>query len=255
MPAQAAFLDTAPHWPTPGVWHADQLAQPSLPGVATGHAALDAALPGGGWPPGALTELLLRPRQWPEWRLLLPALLAAAQRGQIVLVGPPATPNLQALAAQGLPAQALCWVKAPHPHDRQWAAEQALRCTQVAAVVLWLSAGPPDPLRRLHLGAQAAPPASAPLLWVCRPQGCRMAPSPAPLRLALHSLGLAGLEVDVFKRRGPPVPAPVRLAAPIPRLALLPPTPLPAPTQAPSARILSFPASHARPVDRPDLAA
>lgn len=259
MTVQAASLDTASRWPTPGVWPADQLAQPDLPGVGTGHAALDAVLPGGGWPPGALTELLLQPRQWPEWRLLLPALRTVAQRGRIVLVAPPATPNLQALAAQGLPPEALCCVQAPAPHDRQWATEQALRCTQVAAVVLWLHTSPTAPLRRLHLAAQAALRETAPLLWVCRPQDCRASPSPAPLRLTVHSLGLAGLEVDVFKRRGPPMPAPVQLVAPLPRLALLPSAHLhrAAPTHAPapSARILPFPVNHARPVDRPDLAA
>jgi protein ImuA len=40
-------------------------AQPTLQVVATGHAALDAQLPGGGWPVGAMTELLQAPRPGP----------------------------------------------------------------------------------------------------------------------------------------------------------------------------------------------
>jgi protein ImuA len=49
--------------------------------LASGHAALDAQLPGGGWPVGALTELLLPHPGVGELRLLAPA-LAALQRQQ-----------------------------------------------------------------------------------------------------------------------------------------------------------------------------
>ena len=41
-----------------GVWHAEGLPLAEEPTLSTGEAALDAALPGGGWPVGALTELL-----------------------------------------------------------------------------------------------------------------------------------------------------------------------------------------------------
>ena len=48
-----------PAVPTPaGVWRADALDAGAAPAFTTGHAALDAALPGGGWPLGALVELL-----------------------------------------------------------------------------------------------------------------------------------------------------------------------------------------------------
>lgn len=231
-----ALRSTAHPWPdgTPaGVWPADQLIRDVVPGIATGHAALDAALPGGGWPPGALTELLLPAGQWPEWRLWLPALRTVAQSGQIVLVGPPALPNLQALTALGLPPQALCQIVTPTPQARGWASEQALRCPQVAAVLLWLPAGPPEPLRRLHLAAQAHP--GGPLLFVCRPQACAAVASPAPLRLQVHSQGTRGLSVSVLKRRGPPLRAPLQLSAPLPRLALLRP-----PARAASAQVVPF---------------
>ena len=41
----------------PLVWRGDQLAA-SLDTISTGFADLDSELPGGGWPKGALTELL-----------------------------------------------------------------------------------------------------------------------------------------------------------------------------------------------------
>ncbi len=228
-----------PDGPPAGVWHANELIRDAVPGIPTGDAGLDAALPGGGWPRGALTELLLPAGQWPEWRLWLPALRTVAQIGQIVLVGAPAVPNLQALTALGLPPQTLCRIEAPTPQARGWASEQALRCPQVAAVLLWLPAGPPEPLRRLHLAAQAH--LGGPLLFVCRPQACAAVASPAPLRLEVQSQGARGLSVSVLKRRGPPLLAPVQLPAPLPRLALLQTN-----TQTTSARVVQFPRSVAR---------
>ncbi len=65
------------------VWRADALARhaSSAGVVATGHALLDAELPGGGWPVGALCEILQTHNAQSEWRLLLPGLCAAQGRG------------------------------------------------------------------------------------------------------------------------------------------------------------------------------
>jgi len=57
---------------------------------ATGHTALDLALPSGGWPVGALTELMVAHEGVGEFTLLLPALAALTQQQQwIALVAPP----------------------------------------------------------------------------------------------------------------------------------------------------------------------
>ncbi len=60
----------------PGLWRASQIG--GAPGriTASGFAALDAQLPGGGWPHGVLTELLLPQAGVGELRLLSPALAA-----------------------------------------------------------------------------------------------------------------------------------------------------------------------------------
>ena len=64
------------------VWRADELARNTGATRPTGHAALDAVLPGGGWPVGALVEVLQPQAGQGEWRLLAPALAAGAEPGR-----------------------------------------------------------------------------------------------------------------------------------------------------------------------------
>ena len=61
------------------IWHAGRSAAIVSDGEPTGHAALDALLPQGGWPRGALTELLLPADGVGELDLLLPTLWAFEQ--------------------------------------------------------------------------------------------------------------------------------------------------------------------------------
>lgn len=199
-------------WPDP-VWRGTELAAREDQVLSTGLPALDAVLPGGGWPVGHLVELLQAQPQQHVWRLLVPALAQAVQRqaGPVVLVGPPHPVFAPSLAAQGLPAQRLLWVRAGASSARLWAAEQALRCAETAAVLAWLPQAQAAELRRLHLAAQQ----QRRLLFVFRPQAARGHSSPARLRLLLES-GDA-LKVHVLKRRGPPLASPV-LLAPLPAL-------------------------------------
>jgi protein ImuA len=228
------------------VWRADALAANTPAGsvLPTGHAPLDAELPGGGWPVGALCEILQSHSAQSEWRLLLPALVAAQQGAHlqevtgrrrlpsdtatVVLIGPPHVPFCPALAAQGLAVQQLVWVKAQTPAERLWVAEQALRCEAVAAVLAWLPQVQAASLRRLHMAAQA----HHKLLFVMRPVQAQRESSPAPLRLMLLGAEAGGkvkaqtevevqtvvqadahrdvyapdaLHVQVLKRRGPPL--------------------------------------------------
>ena len=227
-----------------GVWRADALAHAaSATGgvLSTGHAALDAQLPGGGWPVGALCEILQAQSGWHEWRLLLPvvsALTAVAGRGQcVVLVGAPHAPFGPGLAAQGLDVRALLWVQAEAPAQRLWAAEQALRCAGVAALLVWLPEVRADHLRRLQLAAQA----HAKLLFVMRPAAAQQESSPALLRLLvaagasaeaasgrvagagidLSDAAADALQVKVLKRRGPPLAQTLTLSARPAQLSVL----------------------------------
>lgn len=215
------------------VWHADALS--SAPGqvVSTGDSLLDAQLPGGGWPVGALTEILQADGLHSEWRLLLPA-LARSGMGPVVLVGAPHTPFAPALASQGLLSQRLLWVSAQSTAQRLWACEQALRCADVDAVLLWLSgsrkdAVRSDPLRRLQMAAAG----HHKLLFLMRPESAHNDASPAVLRLRLSpqatlqephaeaSTPADALQVQVLKRRGPPLVWPLQLRARNQRMTLL----------------------------------
>ena len=196
------------------VWRAESLAVHEQV-RASGHPALDAQLPGGGWPEGALVELLQdRPAQH-LWQLLLPALVPALRDrpGPLVLVGAPWVPFGPSLAAQGLPGERLLWVQTEAPAARLWATEQALRCADVVAVLAWLPRCQAAQLRRLHLAARDK------LLFVVRPLSVQHDASPARLRLRLE--GTDGLQVRIVKRRGPPHDAPLVLPAQPARLAAL----------------------------------
>lgn len=227
------------------VWRADALARCASPSgvVATGHAQLDGQLPGGGWPVGSLCEILHTHSAQHEWRLLLPALCAAQRVGLqqagkpapwVVLIGPPHVPFGPALSARGLDVQHLLWVKASAPAERLWAAEQALRCASVVAVLAWLPQVQAAPLRRLHMAAQT----QAKLLFVMRPAAAQDESSPAVLRLLLVQgvlaqgacRGGAGIQakvdpdalcVQVLKRRSPPLARTLVLPALVPGLSEL----------------------------------
>ena len=203
------------------VWRAHALALAPQRTVATGDALLDQHLPGGGWPVGALTELLQAPGVHNEWRLLAPA-LARCGMGPVVLVAPPHLPFVPALCAQGLAAQRLLWFKLPPPARSAkagaasgasatplWATEQALRCAPVDAVLAWLPQARTEQLRRLHLAAAE----HHKLLFVMRSDQARQDASPAVLRLQLSADADATLCVELLKRRGPPLAQSLHLAA------------------------------------------
>ncbi|MES2957217.1 MAG: translesion DNA synthesis-associated protein ImuA [Pseudomonadota bacterium] len=194
------------------VWRADQIdcAVGGMAARPSGHAALDAELPGGGWPAGGLIELLLPAPGCGEVRLLAPVLAAAS----LLWIAPPFIPYAPALAGLGLALERLTIVTPASAADAAWAAEQALRAGALSAVLWWQAeahtAAMPATLRRLHLAAEEG---RTPL-FALRPAAMRMQSSPAPLRLALEPAASQGLTVEVFKRRGPPMAAPLVLTLP-----------------------------------------
>ncbi|MFO1192109.1 MAG: translesion DNA synthesis-associated protein ImuA [Rhodoferax sp.] len=199
------------------VWRADALARPAGAVLATGHAPLDAQLPGGGWPVGALVEILQAHSGQNEWRLLLPA-LARSPAGPVLLVGAPHPPFGPGLAAQGLAPERLLWITAAQPAARMWACEQALRCAEVSAVLAWLPQARAEQLRRLHMAASE----HAKLLFVMRPARARAESSPAVLRLVVSlQADSDALQLEIFKRRGPPALQPLQVPARHGRLAAL----------------------------------
>lgn len=222
MPAPTA--STVTHRALPDlahVWRAGELGSASLQAIDTGYAALNQVLPGGGWPQGALTEVLQPQGGLYEWGLLAPA-LAAAQRVAparlVVLVGAPYLPFGPALGARQLAMQRLLCVQGQGP-ALLWATREALQCADVACVLAWLPDARNAHLRQLQIAAHA----HSKLLFVFRPLRARHESSPAPLRLLLEGTASeeGNLFVHVLKRRGPPLASPVLLATRPTRLTAL----------------------------------
>ena len=191
------------------VWRGDRLAVEAAPGRPTGHPALDAVLPGGGWPTGALTELLIPHFGVGELGLLLPQLRNTPAGRWGVCIAPPGLPYAPALAAAGVPLGRLLLVQAESPAHARWACRQALASRSCEIVLLWLAETDMAALRRLQLAAED----SATPLILLRPASVASQASPAVLRLAL-SADRGGVQVRVLKRRGPMLAAPVRLTLP-----------------------------------------
>jgi len=72
----------------PALWRGTQMGRYAGVCVPTGHEGLDAELPGGGWPQGALVDLLVQQPGVGEMRLLAPA-LKAVSRLPLMLLNPP----------------------------------------------------------------------------------------------------------------------------------------------------------------------
>ncbi len=204
----------------PALWRAHQVGQQRGAVVASGFAALDAELPGGGWPARALTELLLPHPGIGEVRLLAPALAAVQQGGRsVMLFDPPAALCGWTLAALGLDLRQLVVLQARDglqgrarvllpAADVLWALEQALKSGHLGAVLAWLPARVrPEAVRRLQLAAQAH---DGPAFLLRDPQ-VQTRPSAAPLRLVLAPAGPDELLLRIVKRRGPPLAQPLLL--------------------------------------------
>jgi protein ImuA len=184
------------------VWCGDQLGSAPASTRPSGFAALDAELPGGGWPCQGLTEILSPHAGALEWRLLAPLLRSLTQAGQpVVVVGPPRPPHPPGLRADGVDERALVWVQAETPAERLWATEQLVRGHVGGVLVAWLPQVRPEQLRRLQVLAAAG---RGPV-FVCRPETAARESSAAPLRLLARVGPGWTLQVDLLKRRGPPL--------------------------------------------------
>ncbi|MDB5891803.1 MAG: imuA [Polaromonas sp.] len=206
------------------VWRAGELGTTLQTVTSTCHAAFDPVLPGGGWPQGALIEILQAQAGLYEWGLVAPALAAlqlASSQHMIVLAGMPYLPFGPALGARQLRMQRLLCIHAQQADAPTllWATREALQCADVAAVLAWLPDARSAHLRRLQIAAHA----HNKLLFVFRPLRAQDESSPAPLRLMLEGTDqeAGNLLVHVLKRRGPPLASPLLLDTRPARLAAL----------------------------------
>lgn len=188
------------------VWRGSPSLVPA-PAIATGFDALDAELPGRGWPTGMLTEVLGDQEGIGELQLLLPALARFTTTGKrVVWLAPPHLPYAPGLATAGIDLSNLAVVRAPGRRDALWAAEQALRATSCHALVAWYRDARYVELRRMALAAEA----SSAFVVLFRPLAAAHQASPAVLRLRVEGTP-EGLALHILKRRGAAAGAPLHL--------------------------------------------
>lgn len=197
----------------PDIWRGDRCAAAPLPAVPSGFGELDAELPCGGWPRGALTELLVDGAGLGELGLLMPALRAIrAEGGWSLIIGAPYPLHAPAWAAAGVDLSRLLVVSPALARDALWAAEQALASGAPGAVLCWTDKADARAVRRLQVAAAAG----GAVAFLFRPVSSAREASVAPLRLELAATPAGRLAVSILKRRGPPRAAPLELDLPRP---------------------------------------
>jgi protein ImuA len=213
------------------VWQGSPINDPDSNIISTGFRALDIALPGAGWMPGTVTELLIEESGVGEIRLLARTIreLTARKGRSVIVVAPPWKPNLAALRKMNIAVNKVVWVKAPEDQVL-WAAEQSLKQEGIGAVLIWLPQVEPKALRRLQVAAQEAQS----LAFLFRPLKAAKQSSAAPLRMVCKPILPANaqtmnrrewmqavmLEIDIIKRRGPLLGKPLQLSLPLQMPAL-----------------------------------
>ncbi|MBT1445985.1 hypothetical protein KJI95_15930 [Shewanella sp. JM162201] len=184
------------------------------PGYSTGIAALDAALPDGGWPRHGVCELSC-PVAGSQSLLLLTPLLRTLTRERdcpVLLVGAPWQLNPVYLLQHGLRPEHFCQVSPASRKDTLWAMEQSLGSGGCRLLLGWLDRLTLTEARRLQLAAEKG--ACLAIILVDEPT----AGNPLPLRLGISPAGgtpsllsnrrsslpthPGQLELKLLKRRG-----------------------------------------------------
>jgi cell division inhibitor SulA len=183
----------------PSVWRGRSHA--AVETLSTGFAALDAGLPGGGWPRHGLVEILTAQPGVGELYLLMPV-LASLSRAMparwCTWVSPPHEPYAPALESQGVALDRMLLVRT---HLPLWAHEQALRSGACAMALSWLPRVSPRAIRRLQLAAEQG----RALGMLFRSLQFAQLPSPAMLRVMFEPVkeaGRHGARVTLLKSRG-----------------------------------------------------
>jgi protein ImuA len=180
----------------PGVWRGHVSSR--IQAMPTGHAGLDALLPGGGVPCGALTELLYAQYGVGELSLILPMMARLTQAGgRVVMMAPPCIPYAPALSQAGIALPRLVIMQPPSQDEVPWGLEQSLHAGVFGLVVAWCQRITSEALLRLQRAAENG--GSIGILM--RPLSAATQASHAALRLCLHSRP-EGLDIEILKARG-----------------------------------------------------
>ena len=191
------------------LWRGKQTAH-HIPTHSTGYAALDQALPGNGWPLGAVTELFNDTTGCGELSLLLPVLAKLSQENHwVTMIDPPWIPYPCALQGRGVALEKLLLVRTKNRQESLWACEQIVRGISGGVMLAWPETLSFSELRRLQLAAKS----TRKTVFMFRDQKALHTSSPAVLRLQLTPDG-DDLQVRVLKCRGQKPTAPIRIRRP-----------------------------------------
>ena len=180
------------------IWRGSQSAVTTDAVVPSGFDELDSHLPGGGWPLGALTEILVEDiADSPLW-LVMPALRALRRQGYWqAWIKPPNIPFAPALVESGIDLSKMLIIRPGRWRDILWAAEQALGSGSCNTVLFWPKKSDSTALRRLQLAAERGR-----TLGLCfRDHRSAGTHSTAALRL-LYQPGLKTAQLSILKCRG-----------------------------------------------------
>ena len=188
------MADLASH---PLLWRGKQVVH-RIQALASGHARLDEALPGNGWPLGAVTELISATPGCGELSLLLPLLARLSQQDHwISMVDPPWIPYPPALHSRGVALEKLQLIRTQSRGESLWACEQVVHGISGGALLAWPDSLSFSELRKLQLAAKS----TQKTVFLFRGQDAANAPSPAALRLQLGPVD-GDLRIRVLKCRG-----------------------------------------------------
>jgi protein ImuA len=174
--------------------------------LATGVDALDSAL-GGGFPLGAVTELVSAPGHGGDW-LALRAVLAAG--GTSALLDHDGSFHPPGAAAAGVDLSRLLVVREGRRKEALWALERLAREPGLKVVLASLPGLTDTMLRRLQLAAES----SGQVLLLSRPEKEVSRASWGALRLMVTAEpgdGARRMLVDVLRARNGSMPRPVRI--------------------------------------------
>lgn len=172
--------------------------QQKIQSLATGFDDLDKILPEGGWPEGALVDLVLSQYQgFGELQLLLPAMRNLIKQERWILwVAPPYIPYAPALESAELDLDYMVIIENSISNaDKVWVMEQSLKTAGCGMVLCWLDMMSISASRRLQLAAELT--GSTGFVF----QNNVMSGSIAALRLLLKP-SEKGLLLEIVKARG-----------------------------------------------------
>ncbi len=190
---------------TPSLWRGQRY-RGHARSLSTGFDALDEALPTGGWPPGAVVELMVPSMGIGELSLWLPVIKRMTEEQRYVIIAnPPYMPYAPALANAGVDLEYVKWLSLDDEQDTLWALEKALRNRECGMALWWPGTKKgslaDSAVRHLQLAAREGES----LLGLYRvandDRGIRQS-TWAALRLQLRIKQEGGLDIDILKARG-----------------------------------------------------